>query len=395
METSYDREAGTGEGVCPFDHHDPSLTGDMVYEVYDRLRAQGVCWSPDNGGVWMVSEYELAREVLKDHATYCSSEGVFVPDPGRRNIVLEQDPPEHETFRKLFTIAVGRPAVLEHEPAIRQMVERVVGEFAAAGGGDAREQIGEKVPVEAVALMYGLSPASASRVRELTNEAWKHLHEGEAAVAPLITMLLSEVQDRRANPREDFLTTLGRAQVDGRAVTDEEIGNLLFGAVVAGHETTMNASTNLMLELARDPALQQRLREQPELIPEVVEECLRHRAPIHVFFRTVTRDTELGGRSLQAGDKVGVLYAAANRDPARFSEPDCFQPDRKDNAHLSFGWGIHRCVGSFLAQTELRLLTDALLRHGTLELDGAPEPKPLQAHHMGFLHLPLRIVAPG
>ena len=379
--------------VCPFDHHDASVVGDDYYGIYAELRRHPVSWSPHYGGFWIVAGHSDARTVLKDHTTFASASGVFLPDLGFRSVALEQDPPEHALFRKLFVAAVGRAAVLDHESKLREMIRQVVARFAESAGGDARSAISERVPVEAVALMFGLSPETAGRVRELTTEAWKRVATDPNAAAPLAKMLLSEAVSRRTAPREDFLTALTEAMIEGRRLSDDEISNFLVGAVVAGHETTMNASTNLLYELAQDFGLQERLRERPEKIPNAVEECLRHRAPIHLFFRTATRPVALSNVQISPGDKVAVMFASANRDPAVFSQPDCFVPDRDDNPHLSFGWGIHRCVGSFLAQTELRLSTETLLQAGTLAPDGPPAVGPLEGgHHMGFRTLPLKLV---
>ena len=379
--------------VCPFDHHDNSTVGDDYYSMYEQLRGQRVSWSPLYGGFWLVADYADARAVLKDHGTFSSASGCFLPDMGYRSVALEQDPPEHDAFRKLFVAGVGRTAVLRYEPELRAMIDRVVGEFAAAGGGDGREAISEKVPVEAIALMYGLSPDAAGRVRELTVETWRRMATEPDAPAVLAEVLLGEAAQRRADPQDDFLTTLTQTEVSGRPLSDAEIANVLVGAVVAGHETTMNASSNLLYELAQNPDLQERLREHPGEIPSTIEECLRHRAPIHLFFRTATHDVSIADAEISSGDKVAVLYAAANRDPSIFSEPDQFMPDRGEGyGHLSFGWGIHRCVGSFLAQTELRILTEALLAAGTIRPDGAAEMKALEGgHHMGFRRLPLKL----
>lgn len=385
--------AGRTVAVCPFDHHDTFVRGDDYYGIYAQLRRHPVSWSPHYGGFWIVAGHSDARTVLKDYTTFASASGVFLPDLGFRSVALEQDPPEHGAFRKLFVAAVGRTAVLDHEAKLHQMIRQVVARFAESAGGDARSAISERVPVEAVALMFGLSPETAGRVRELTTEAWKRVATDPNATAPLAKMLLNEAASRRTAPREDFLTVLTKATIEGRRLSDDEISNFLVGAVVAGHETTMNASTNLLYELAQNLDLQERLREQPEKIPNAVEECLRHRAPIHLFFRTATRAVALNKVQISPGDKVAVMFASANRDPAVFSDPECFVPDRDDNPHLSFGWGIHRCVGSFLAQTELRLLTETLLQAGTLAPDGPPAVGPLEGgHHMGFRTLPLKLV---
>lgn len=387
------QEIGTRDGVptCPFDHQAAPGIGDELYDVYRDLRGHGPVWSDRHGGFWMVTAYDHARAVLKDHGTFSSAQGCFLPDSGYRNLALEQDPPEAAPFRAVFQSAVGRPAVTRYEPQIAAMVRRRVGDFVVAGGGDARAAISETVPVEAICLVLGLPDEVAVRVRRMTTDAWRVMYTDPAALVPISEMLLAEVADRATNPRDDFLTSLTTTEVDGRRLTEEQIGNILVGAVIAGHETTMNASSNLMYELARDPELQQRLRDDRSAVPRVVEESLRHRAPIHMFFRTVTQAVELGGVSMRPGDKVALVYAAANRDPERFDAPDAFTADRDDIAHLSFGWGVHRCVGSFLAQTELRHVVNALLDAGTLSVDEVEMAPLTGGAHMGMSRLVLSV----
>jgi cytochrome P450 len=373
-----------GRPTCPFDHQATSVVGDQLYEIYAEARPHGPTWSPHHGGFWMVTSYDGVRSALRDHETFSSAGGCMLPDNGYRNLALEQDPPENAPFRNIFLSAVGRNAVLAHEQQLREMVQTVVAEFVAAGGGDARAQISEKVPVEGICLMLGLSPRSAARVRKLATDAWEVMLTDPAALEPMMTMLMGEVSDRREHPRDDFLTHVTTTEVQGRELTDDQIANILSGAVFAGHETTMNASSNLMAELARDPELQTRLRQHPDEIPQAIEECLRHRAPIHMFFRTVTAETELSGVSMHPGEKVALIFAGANRDPERFPDPDAFLPDREDVAHVSFGWGVHRCVGSFLAQTELRLIAQALLDAGDLTLREVEMTSLTGGLHMGM-----------
>jgi cytochrome P450 len=384
------------DSPCPhFDHHARDVSGDDYYLLYERMREVPVSWSDANGGFWIVSGYEEVVTALKDHETFCSSQSCFLPPPpGLRFLGLESDPPEHGVFRKLFLPLAGRGAVVAAEDDLRAMTKRIVGEFAAAGGGEAIEQVAEKLPVEGIALMAGLSPDSAAQVRELTVTMFAGLGTDPEATVPLLGMLMGEVQRRRGGEGTDFFSTLGAAEYEGRKLTDDEIGNVLLSVVIAGHETTMNAASNLFVELAASPQLQDRLRDRPELIPAAVEETLRHRSPVHLFFRTATRDAVLGEVQMSAGDKLAVLYASANRDPRRFGGAEEFDLEREGvNTHVAFGTGIHRCVGAPLAQVELRLLTAELLAHGNIELVGEPEISCLEGgHHLGWKKLPVAFV---
>lgn len=378
-------------GVCPyFDHHTPALSGDDFYPLYAELREGGICHSDLYGGFWIVSRFEDARRVLRDHETFSSAQGCFLPDSGFRSLGHESDPPEHGPYRDLYLPLAGRSAVSRATPLLREMTERIVTEFAQRGGGDAVVEICERFPVEGISLMAGLPPAKAARIRDMTVEAWKRKATDPEWLAPLTELLLEEVDSRRAEGGEDYFAFMSGAEVDGRPVTDEEIGNVLVSGIVAGHETTMNASSNLIFELASDPSRQDQLRQEPKLISAAVEECLRRRAPVHLFFRTVTRDVDLAGTEMRPGDKVAVIFAAANRDPDQFEQPDSFRLDRGGAGHLAFGWGIHRCVGAPLAQTELRLLAEELLAHGRFELTASPTPGRLEGgHHMGWRRLPI------
>jgi cytochrome P450 len=369
-------QVGKTADRCPhFQHHEPGLDGEELYDLYAELRDHPVAWSEESGGYWILSRFDDVRAALKDWQTYSSAQGCFLPDLGWRSLGLEVDPPEHGTYRRLYLAVGGRPVVERNEGKLEGLAARIVGEFAVDGGGDAVREISEVLPVEAVALMSGLSPQTASSVREMTVEAWKRMSTDPNALTPLTNLLLEEVASRRGQGSDDFMTTLANAEVFDRPITEEEIGNILVSTIVAGHETTMNASANLMLDLAGDRELQARLRVRPDLIAQVVEESLRYRAPVHLFFRTLTTDVTLHGTEMRQGEKVALLYASANRDRERFgAEAEAFDPEREDVGHVSFGWGIHRCVGD-------------------LELAGEVGPAVLEGgHHMGFKSLPLRFV---
>lgn len=377
---------------CPhFRHHNPGVDGEELYGLYARLRDHPVAWSDECGGYWILSRFEDVRAALKDWETYSSAAGCFLPDVGWRSLGLESDPPEHGVYRRLFLPLAGRSAVQAAESELRSLTARIVNRFAAKGGGDAVKEISEILPVEAIGLMAGLTTAATERLRELTIELMSGMSTASNPMGPLLELLLAEIQSARQRNAGDFLSQLVNVEVFGRPIAEDEIANVLVSVVTAGHETTMNASANLMLELAQDRALQASLRDAPERIADVVEESLRHRAPVHLFFRTLTRDVTLHGVTMRKGDKVAAIYASANRDPERFHAPEKFDPRREDISHVSFGWGIHRCVGAPLSLAELRLLTRELLSHGEFVLDGEPGPALLEGgHHMGFKSLPIR-----
>lgn len=387
------------DGPCEFsfDHHDATLVGDRVYEVYDDMRHCPVAHSNQHGGFWIVTGYDDVKAIESDYETFSSAEGVMFPKfPGQMNsVALEQDPPDHGRFRKHFVDLLGRKNVAAAEPLIRDLTGASISAMAAKGGGDFMEDVAAKLPVEVISQMLGLSPTAASQLRELSEEAWARYGKEQNSAARMIEMLLDEAQKRKAEPRDDFLTTIANAEIDGRPITDEELGNWLQGASLAGHETTMNASGNMMLDLARDHELQERLRADRALIPEAVEESLRLRAPVQNFARKVTRDVEFKGKQFRTGDWVMVIYGAANRDPERFPEPNTHDVDREFKNHLTFGWGIHRCAGAHLAQVELRILTETMLDQPAFRLAGEPQFTHMAGGgtFMGLRSLPLTFEA--
>lgn len=367
MTEQLDLVTGT-TATCPFDHHSADLTGLAKYEVFAGLRDRRVQRTDAYGGYWVLTHAADVEAALLDHGTYSSQrQGVYLPphDSPVPLAGIEHDPPEHVPFRRLYAKAVGRPAVTAAEPRIRELARKVIGRFADAGGGEFVTEVASVLPVETIAMVVGLDDDAARRVRELTEHAWAHFTEPDAMV-PLIEMVMSEVGRRRAEPRDDFLTEISSAEMlgtdgkGGRPITDTDIVGVLNGLIIAGHETTMSASSALALQLARDPDLRARLVADPSLIPAVVEESLRFDSPVQAFVRTLTRDVEIDGVTMPEGDRVMVLYGAANHDPLSFPDPDVFDPARTNLKHYSFGWGLHRCVGAQLAQVELRIICGLL-----------------------------------
>ena len=360
--------------TCPFDHHDPSLTGDVLGGVYDQMRAAGpLTWSESYGGFWMLTGYDDVRMVESDATTYSSAQGVFVPrvEGQPLSVALEQDPPEHTPFHKLYNDLLSRPKVVAAEPMIRELAVHHVGAFVERGGGEFMAEVAAKLPVEVISHMVGLPPEISSQLRELSEDAWKDRF-GEPGTNPqkMGHLMMGEAMRRLAEPSDDFLTSLVQTQIDGRPIDPFEVVSFLLGAAIAGHETTMNGAGNLCYELAIDGDLQERVRADRTLVPAVIDETLRLRAPVQNFFRIVTRDHDLHGQTLRVGDRVMLVYGAANHDPTAFADPDRLSLDRGANRHLSFGWGIHRCPGAYLAQVELRHLTDQLLDGPPFELGG-------------------------
>ena len=373
-----------------FDHHEALPDGER-YARYEELRGCPVAHSDALGGFWVLSRYDEVMAAAEDWRTYSSAEGVLLPAPaGRRarQVGLEQDPPDHTAYRRLYADLLARPRIRGIEAGIRATASAKLAELAALEAGDFVEHVAAPVPIETLGMLLGLDAEVTTQLRDLTVAELGHINRPEGASArpelTLMDLLRSVIEDRRDQPRDDFVTMLTRQDLPPVGLL-----SFLVGFVIAGHETTLSAATNLAYQLGLDHQLQVRLAAQPELIPRAIDESLRHRSPVQNFVRTLTREVDHGDVTMHAGDKVMLLFGAANRDPQRYRGPDIFDLDRyasdRDAAkHLAYGWGIHRCVGAFLAEVELRILVEELLRY---ELTLHAEPTFLPTTFGAFLSI--------
>jgi hypothetical protein len=247
--------------------------------------------------------------------------------------------------------------------------------FAGAGRADLAQELAVPAPPMVIAHMIGLPEADWSYYRELTEMMLQAAAAEDSQVnaeqaLQLFSYLYELLEDRREQPIDDLLTRIVQLRYEGRELTEEELLGITFLLVVAGHETTTGAIGSLLLQLARHPELQDRLRDDPDLRFSTMEESLRLDAPIQYFSRTVTRPTTLAGTAFAAGDKVILSWASANRDESAFTDADEFVYDRPNNRHLAFGSGPHRCIGANLARLEMRVaLEEVLARLPTFRLE--------------------------
>ncbi|MFN0030017.1 MAG: cytochrome P450 [Acidimicrobiales bacterium] len=402
---------------CPhFDHHHQYVDDDTDrYGTYAALQQERVARSEAYGGFWILTRHDDVAAAEADWETFSSAGGVVAPVEDQRRfnqVALEQDPPEHTAFRRLYLDLLSRARVASALPFITEVTRRRVDGLAVGGGGDFVASVAVPVPVEVVAHLLGLDDVAIAELRHLSEDAWSALSRprrpvtatstatpappatAAAPAAPesaapqtLSRLLRLEARRRREHPRDDFLTQLLDAHIDGAPITEMGLASFLVGAVIAGHDTTLAAASNLAYQLAIDPAVQDRLRAHPELHGRAIEESLRHRSPVQNFFRTVRRPVTIGGVTMAPGERVMLLYGAANRDPDRYVHPDRFDLDRYDNdrdarGHLAYGYGVHRCAGAHLAEVELRALLETLLRY-QLRLNGEVRFKPTA--HGAFL----------
>jgi 4-methoxybenzoate monooxygenase (O-demethylating) len=396
IDTMIDRPVSA---IDPFSHaflHDP-------YPHHEAMREAGsVVWL-EQYGIWAMARHQEVRDALTDWETYCSGAGVGLSDfrkepPWRPpSIILEADPPLHTRTRAVLTRILSPAAInILRETFAREadlLVDRLVERREFDGIVDLAEAYPLKVFPDAVGiseqgrenlLPYGSMVFNSFGPRnDLFNKAM-------ANAGPVRDWIMSKCS--RAALAPDGLGIQIYHAVDAGELSEAEAGMLMRSFLSAGIDTTVYGLGNALYCFAAYPEQWQLLRENPKLIRGSFEEVLRFEAPVQTFFRTTTRAVNVGGVAVGEGEKVLLLFAAANRDPRRWDNPDRFDVSRRATGHMTFGTGIHGCVGQAVARLEYEAIFGALARRvASFELTGKPERR-LNNTLRGFDTLPLRIV---
>jgi cytochrome P450 len=377
-----------------------------TFPFYARMRSEEpVAWL-DPPGLWAVFRYDDVRTVLSTPALFSSAYGHLLPGGKRERNLVFMDPPEHTRLRALISRAFTPQAVARLEPRIREITGALLDRVIDGGSMDVIRDLGIPLPVTVIAEMLGVPAEDQAdfkrwsdaiiRALDTSLAAGRSTDEAQAG-RDMEDYLRRFVADRRRAPREDLISALTQAEIDGERLDEDDIVSLARLLLVAGNETTTHLVGNAVLSLLAHPGEAERVRESPELWPSAVEEVLRHRSPIQSMFRLIAEDTELHGRALRKGQRIIAYIGAANRDEAVFPDPDRFDVGRAPNPHLGFGMGAHYCLGAPLARLEARVALSMLLsRVRDIErVDDGPLPlvPGLVAH--GVAELPVRFRAAG
>jgi cytochrome P450 len=314
------------------------------------------------GGSYMVAGYDDVRDIARD-TDHFTSRAVEVAGPleaagGLQLPPLTSDPPEHKPHRDVLMPYFMPTQVAAMEPMIRAEARRLVAALAERGGGDVIEHFSQPLTLTVLTSILGVPPGGQFHdwmIRMIRVGPTDQAVRAEA-VREIIAYLGQLLDDRAAagDGGDDLLSYLTTAEMDGAPLTRKHRIGAAFLVLIAGADTTWSAIGSTLWHLATHPADRQRLVEDPSLIDTAVEEFLRFYAPVTVG-RLATSDVDLHGRCVHAGERVVLPFAAANRDPAVFAEPDEVQIDRRRNRHLTFGSGAHRCLGSNLARLEVTI----------------------------------------
>ena len=331
---------------------------------------------------------------MRDHETFSSAGGHRIPAIGEgRSLPIDVDPPAHGEYRALFTDRVTAETVRAVEPFLRNLVQRLVGDFHANGGGDFVPEVALAMPLAVLTELVGFSQETVAQLRVLTEQSWERVTTDslDEARRDLRDLMRGEIARHRTQRPDDYLTQMLDRTIDGRGITDDELERTLLTFAIAGHETTANAASWLIYFLTTEPSLQEALRADPSLAGAYVEEGLRLGTPAQMFAREVTRDTTVGDERLRAGERVLLAYSAANRDESQYENAAVFDIERGARGHLAFGFGIHQCPGAMLARTELRLLLEEMARVPRIASAGAPVfDGVVGGIHLGPRQLPIR-----
>jgi cholest-4-en-3-one 26-monooxygenase len=367
-----------------FDFTDPDLCARrMPAEEFAELRRTAPVWwnsQPrgasgfDDEGYWVVTRHADVLEVSRASELYSSQEktaiirhsgAVSEENLGmQRLILLNIDPPQHTKLRGIVSRGFTPRAIASLREVLRARAERIVELALAEGSGDFVTDVACELPLQAIAELLGIPQDDRRKIFAWSNEMIgyddpEYGGDSQAAAAELVGYAMMMAEDRRGCPRDDLVTKLVHAQVDGGQLAPDEFGFFVILLAVAGNETTRNAISHGMLALLDHPDQWELYRAERPLT--AVDEIVRWATPVTVFQRTALADTTLGGQQIRAGQRVGLFYRSANFDEEVFDHPGRFDITRSPNPHLGFGGtGTHYCLGVNLARLEIELIFNAI-----------------------------------
>ncbi|WP_245650467.1 cytochrome P450 [Nocardia harenae] len=352
-------------------------------------------------GFWSVTRYADVLRVVNDPVTFVNGEGTQILSrkvEGGTSTVHNTDPPRHGKLRRLAAPHLRAVRIREWQEVIDRSVTAILDDIEARGEVEFVHSASALLPIQALGQVLGVPLADCGLLLDWTNrvvsddpEYMRGPDEKERARTEMFAYFRELSEQRRREPRNDIVSKLVHAELDGEPLPWDDLAAYYFVLVGAGNETTRNLLTGTVLAFDEFPEQWRRLTEDRMLLKPAIEEMLRYITPIRAMRRTATADVDWYGRTIKAGDKVVCWFQAANRDPAVFAEPDAVRIDREDNEHVGFGWGIHACMGSHLARAEATAFLTQLLDRG-LRIRPLGEPDRLHTNQFhAFKRLRVRV----
>ncbi|MFY9586508.1 MAG: cytochrome P450 [Actinomycetota bacterium] len=353
-------------------------------------------------GYWSLTKHEDIVKASKDFRTFSSGKGMHIKDmgPESEHMLICQDPPRHTRLRQLVSHGFHPRMIANLEEKIREVVHEIVDKIAAKGECDFVTDIAAELPLIVICELAGVPPEDRHKVFDWSNTMIGTGDDPEYSPGlEAATKAFFEVHDyakilgdlRRYQPREDLVSAIVNAEIDGDKLLDIEVAVFFVVLMIAGNETTRNLIAGGMRALIEHPEQRERLLAEPSLFQPAVEEMLRWVTPVHYFRRTVTCDWEVRGTPIKAGEKVCLWYASGNRDEEVFENAMTFDVGRNPNPHVAFGGGgPHFCMGFSLAQLEIKVMFQEIFtRLPNIEFNG-----PMQRLRSNFIngtrHMPIR-----
>jgi cytochrome P450 len=382
------------------------LSDDMrrnPYPMYDQLRSGSPVFRVPQADIWMIFDYEGVKRALHDHDAFSSR--ASPPGGGPLDWLIFFDPPHHTKLRAIILRAFTPRVVANLEPRIRELSCELLDQTIERGEMDLCADFSVPLPLMVIAEMIGIPLADRQRFKRwsdailnLADSVWggemaaRAERAFGAAKEEMKAYLTDLFEERRKAPKDDLLTRLVEAEVDGERLTEEEILSFFQLLLLAGSETTTNLISNALLCFVENPAELARLEAAPDLLPSAIEEILRYRSPVQAVFRETRCDVEVHGQVIPGAQLVLAMIGSANRDPRQFRDADRFDIVRDPNPHIAFGHGIHFCLGAPLARLEARIaLSELLSRVKGFALASAEPWEPRKAFHVhGPTRLPIR-----
>jgi cytochrome P450 len=357
---------------------------DRPYEYFGRLReTEPVYWNETWGG-WIVTRYEDVRRCLQDdehlsvevEADRLRDSSLDIPQTKEMfpKWIIYLDPPDHTKLRRIIGEAFNPEMVSNQRAEVEDVTQSLIADMQQQSPGEVEliDEFAHPLPVHVICKIMGLPLADGENLGDWSTNIGLTLfhyydadnrHERtEESIKEFTDYLREVVQRRKADPKDDLISYLLEAEADGESLTEDEVVATAVLLLFAGHETTTKLIANGILELLRHPEQMELLREDPSLAPKAVEEILRYQGTSKSLTRGVVKDFELRGKQIEAGDRILLSQAAANRDPRQFDDPETFDITRGSMDHLGFGHGTHHCLGAPLARLETRTAFPALVQ---------------------------------
>lgn len=382
------------------DPEDPAFI-ENPYPYYRRLRETAPVYHHPLG-FWAVTRYEEAFQVWTDprfaHPPYAESDDPF--EQMRSRLFIARNPPDHTRLRKIFMDIFTRSYFESLRPRIEEWTQQLLDRATSKPVFDLVSELAKPLPAMVILEIIGLPLSDLEMLTEGSTTVLRAMGavftpeirvRGREAAANFDRYFRQKLAESRAQPRDNLVGKLLAAQARDDRLTDDEIVANLMLMLSAGHETTVSLISSGLLALLRNPAQLEKLRTNLSLMPGALDELLRYEPPGQFIGRIALDHVTLGGQQIRKGETVYVVIGAINRDPAQFRNPEVLDIERARNPHMSFGHGLHVCIGQYLARMEATSIFEALLQgYPTLRLAGTPRWTPLIGTR-GLSHLPLRV----